>query len=67
MGKSEKDRILDERLIFQLKKAGTNLNGLMKFVFKDQTTTKLSYRDVVSIRDIILSFKSIIKQLENGS
>ncbi|MCF8716511.1 hypothetical protein JM658_16940, partial [Joostella atrarenae] len=65
--KSEKQVIIEERMIFQLKKAGTNLNTLIRFVYRDQTTTKLSLKDLVTIRDVIISFKSIIKKLENDS
>lgn len=65
--KSEKQQIFDQHLIFQLKRAGVNLNNIMKFVYKEKTTTKLSFKHLIAIDDIILEFRSIIKKLEHDS
>tara|TARA_B100000949_G_C14144681_1_gene392128 strand:+ start:67 stop:453 length:387 start_codon:yes stop_codon:yes gene_type:complete len=63
----QKDYVNYQKYAFQLQKLGTNFNQLMRFINKDKSTSRLSLKDINTMKTIFSNLDVLLKSIKDDS
>lgn len=62
---NQKNYIHLQTYAYQLQKIGVNFNQIMRFINRDKTTSKLSFKDIKHIRTVLIQITELLENIKN--